>query len=267
MRNLWALLTGGVVGILGGLLGLGGAEFRLPLLVGVFRYRILQAIVINLLVSLVTVSFSFFFRTRQIPVEQVGTHWPILLNILAGSLVGSSLGVRLAVRVGEKWLHRLAGLLLISLSCILMAHHWLFAGRGLDLPRPLQIGIGLAAGLLIGLVSSMLGVAGGELIIPTLVLVFALDIKLAGSLSLVISVPTILMGLWRYHRRQSLGEQRSEAPFIAWMAAGSIVGAYAGSWLLRLVSSSFLHVSLGVILLISAVKMLRHREPGAPATR
>lgn len=72
----------------------------------------------------------------------------------------------------------------------------------------------------------MLGVAGGELIIPTLVLVFALDIKLAGGLSLMISVPTILMGLWRYYRRQSLGEQRSEAPFIPWMAAGSVVGAY-----------------------------------------
>lgn len=71
----------------GGLLGLGDAEFRLPLLVGVFRYRILQAIVINLLVSLATVVLSFLFRTRQIPVEQVGAPWPILLNILAGSLV------------------------------------------------------------------------------------------------------------------------------------------------------------------------------------
>ena len=65
------------------------------------------------------------------------------------------------------------------------------------------------------------------------------------------------MGLVRYHRRQSLAEQRSEAPFLVWMAVGSIAGAYAGSRLLGFVSSSFLHVALGVILLISAVKMLR----------
>ena len=33
-----ALATGGVVGVLGGLIGLGGAEFRLTLLVGFFHY-------------------------------------------------------------------------------------------------------------------------------------------------------------------------------------------------------------------------------------
>ena len=30
MRNTWAFVWGGLVGILGGLIGLGGAEFRLP---------------------------------------------------------------------------------------------------------------------------------------------------------------------------------------------------------------------------------------------
>src|SRR5688572_22454999 len=76
MRNLAALICGCVVCILGGLIGLGGAEFRLPLLVGLCRYRILQAIVINLIVSLATVTFSFVFRARHVPVEQVAVHWP-----------------------------------------------------------------------------------------------------------------------------------------------------------------------------------------------
>jgi uncharacterized membrane protein YfcA len=105
----------------------------------------------------------------------------------------------------------------------------------------------------------MLGVAGGELIIPTIVLVFAVDIKLAGSLSLAISVPTILMGLWRYHRKQNLGGLKSEAPFMAWMAAGSVAGAFAGSWLLQFVSSASLHLVLGCVLLVSAFKMLLQR--------
>ena len=35
--------------------------------------------------------------------------------------------------------------------------------------------------------ASLLGVAGGELLIPTLVLLFGLDLKLAGSVSLAIS--------------------------------------------------------------------------------
>jgi uncharacterized protein len=32
----WALCAGAAVGVLGGLIGLGGAEFRLPLLIGIF---------------------------------------------------------------------------------------------------------------------------------------------------------------------------------------------------------------------------------------
>ena len=52
MRNIWAFAWGALVGVLGGLIGLGGAEFRLPVLVGIFNYRTLQAIVVNLIVSL-----------------------------------------------------------------------------------------------------------------------------------------------------------------------------------------------------------------------
>ncbi|TLD41656.1 MAG: putative membrane protein [Candidatus Jettenia ecosi] len=49
------------------------------------------------------------------------------------------------------------------------------------------------AGIGVGVFSSMLGVAGGELIIPTIMLLFSVDIKLAGSLSLAISIPTIML--------------------------------------------------------------------------
>jgi len=34
VTNIWSFISGTVIGILGGLMGLGGAEFRLPVLVG-----------------------------------------------------------------------------------------------------------------------------------------------------------------------------------------------------------------------------------------
>ncbi len=40
MKNVWVFWWGCLIGILGGLIGLGGAEFRLPVLVGIFKYRI-----------------------------------------------------------------------------------------------------------------------------------------------------------------------------------------------------------------------------------
>ena len=47
------------------------------------------------------------------------------------------------------------------------------------------------------MVASLLGVAGGELLIPTLVLLFGPDIKLAGSLSLAVSLPTMIVAFTR----------------------------------------------------------------------
>lgn len=61
-RNVQAFSWRTSIGTLSGLIGLGDAEFRLPVLAGIFRFRLLDAIVINLLVSLVTVVFSLIFR-------------------------------------------------------------------------------------------------------------------------------------------------------------------------------------------------------------
>jgi len=67
----------------------------------------------------------------------------------------------------------------------------------------LQIAAGIVAGFIVGVIAALLGVAGGEFLIPTLVLLFGVDIKLAGSLSLAVSLPTMLVGFARYSRDQS----------------------------------------------------------------
>jgi uncharacterized membrane protein YfcA len=117
---------------------------------------------------------------------------------------------------------------------------------------------GVVAGFAIGVAAALLGVAGGELLIPTLVLLFGADIKLAGSLSLAVSLPTMLVGFTRYSRDRSfvvLGQNRG---FVLVMAAGSIIGSFIGGRLLGLVPSPILLPLLAVILVISAVKVWRH---------
>src|SRR6516164_8923707 len=53
-RSTSAAFGGGaIIGALGGLIGLGGAEFRLPLLIGAFRFAALQAMILNKAMSLV----------------------------------------------------------------------------------------------------------------------------------------------------------------------------------------------------------------------
>lgn len=259
MRNIWAFAWGALVAILGGLIGLGGAEFRLPVLVSIFNYRTIQAIIINLIVSLVSVIFSFIFRSGIIGLENVFANLTVIINILAGSLLGSYIGVNYAIRINERTLNRVVVVFLFFLSFVLIGHNLIFSLQSWQLPDLLRISIGFVAGIVIGIFSSMLGVAGGELIIPTIILVFAINIKLAGSLSLAISIPTIIMGLFKYRSQQRLQEVKSEQRFIVSMGSGSILGAFIGSHLLRYVASSLLYVILGMILLLSAFKLAKHK--------
>jgi uncharacterized membrane protein YfcA len=118
--------------------------------------------------------------------------------------------------------------------------------------------VGTLAGFGIGVVASLMGVAGGELLIPTIVLLFGADIKLAGSLSLAVSLPTMIVGFTRYSRDQSFGVIRAERRFLAVMAVGSLVGAFVGGQLLGIVPTGVLLPILAALLLISSVKVWGH---------
>ncbi|WP_410646555.1 hypothetical protein [Amycolatopsis sp. cmx-4-54] len=54
---------------------------------------------------------------------------------------------------------------------------------------------GVPAGFGIGGVVAIMGVAGDELLIPTIMLLLAVDLELVGSLPLLISLPTMLVAL------------------------------------------------------------------------
>ena len=251
-----AALSGMVVGVLGGLIGLGGAEFRLPLLIALFDFVALEAVIVNKAISLVVVSSALIFRSHAVPVDVLLSHWTIAANLLAGSLVGAWWGASWATRAPTQTLHRWMSVLLVGIAAALLLNHGLPVDGAPGLEGGSRWVAGIAAGL--GIVASLLGVAGGELLIPTIVLLFGADIKLAGSLSLVVSLPTMLIGFARYSRDGSFQVLRSRRPTVLAMAAGSVVGTMIGASLLGVVPGIVLLPLLALILVASAVKVWRH---------
>ena len=249
---------GAIIGTLGGLIGLGGAEFRLPLLIGAFRFAALEAVIVNKATSLVVVASALPFRAAAVPLGEVAAHWPIILNLLAGSLLGAWLGAGWATRLKSAMLYRVIALLLASIAALLLFGHDPQAGGQPLGSGVLQLVAGVVAGFIIGVVASLLGVAGGELLIPTLVLLFGADIKLAGSLSLAVSLPTMIVGFTRYSRDRSFAILGQSRAFVLVMALGSIVGTFIGGRLLGIMPSTILLPLLAGILVVSAVKVWRH---------
>jgi uncharacterized membrane protein YfcA len=113
----------------------------------------------------------------------------------------------------------------------------------------------LLFGLGIGLVSSLLGVAGGELIIPTLLFAFGADVKTADTASLLISLPTVAVGVVRHARLKAFDERLYLTQTVVPMGVGSVIGAVAGGLLVGLVPAAALKLVLGVILIVSAVRI------------
>ncbi len=255
-----AFTSGAGIGALAGLIGLGGAEFRLPVLISLFRFGALEAVIINKAMSLVVVASALPFRTGTTSVATIAGQWPVILNLLAGSLLGAWLGASWATKLRSETLYRVIAVLLVGMAVILMIGH---GSQGVGHPMfvgPLQTVAGVAAGFAIGVVASLMGVAGGELLIPTLIILFGVDVKLAGSLSLAVSLPTMLVGFARYSRDSTFAVLRSNGRFVAAMAVGSVVGSFIGAKLLGLVPGSILLPLLAMILLISSVKLWLHRR-------
>ncbi|MET4196149.1 putative membrane protein YfcA [Bradyrhizobium sp. LA8.1] len=259
MRNNSAAFgSGAIIGTLGGLIGLGGAEFRLPLLISLFRFRGLEAVVLNKATSLIVVASALPFRARAVPFAEIYAHWPVILNLLAGSLVGAYAGASWATRLKSETLYKVIAVLLLLIAGVLLFAHGTAAAPAPALTGMYLIIAGVAAGFVIGIVASLLGVAGGEFLIPTLILLFGADVKLAGSLSLAVSLPTMLVGFARYSRDQNFPVLRANWQFMLAMAIGSIVGTFIGGLLLGIVPNSILLPGLAVILVISAVEIWRH---------
>ncbi|WP_246663027.1 sulfite exporter TauE/SafE family protein [Pseudolabrys sp. FHR47] len=257
-RESVAFGTGAAIGTLGGLIGLGGAEFRLPVLISYFGFKGLEAVILNKATSLIVVATALPFRASTIPFAQIGAEWPIIMNLLAGSLVGAWVGASWATALKSETLYRIIAALLVVIAGVLAFAHDAVATGTLFTGAALVIA-GVVAGFAIGVVASLLGVAGGEFLIPTLVLLFGTDMKLAGSLSLAISLPTMLAGFTRYSQDQNFSVIRRNWVFLLIMAAGSILGTFIGGKLLGIVPNGVLLPLLAILLLLSAVKVWRHR--------
>ncbi len=254
-----AFSAGAVIGALGGLIGLGGAEFRLPLLISFFRFAALEAVILNKAISLVVVASALPFRAATVPFSAIAANWPIIVNLLCGSLLGAWLGASWAVKMKQELLYQVIAVLLVVIAAVLLFAHDATAPSGPSLSGIQLVVAGVVAGFAIGVVASLLGVAGGELFIPTLVLLFGADIKLAGSLSLAVSLPTMVVGFTRYSQDGSFAVIDKNKSFLLVMAAGSLVGTFIGGLLLGVVSGAVLLPILAAILVLSAVKIWQHR--------
>jgi uncharacterized membrane protein YfcA len=256
-RPLAAAFAGASVAVLGGLIGLGGAEFRLPLLIAIFALYPHRAIRINLLISLATLAMSAVVRLSVLDSTNVPDFRLEIMGMLAGGIIAAWIGAGLLGRIPKERIMGVIAALLLATAALLAAEAFLHGAvwSTLASDSALRIPVAILAGLVVGAISSLLGVAGGEFIIPILIFIFGADIRTAGTASVLISIPIVLTGVARH---ALTGHYRSPSMFhnlILPMVLGSLIGAVIGGHLAAWVPTDALRVVLAAILAISAVKL------------
>jgi uncharacterized membrane protein YfcA len=110
--------------------------------------------------------------------------------------------------------------------------------------------VGLAAGTL----GSLLGLGGGFLVVPALLLLKDVDARTATGTSIAVIVPTMLVALWRrggVHGHVNWG-------FAGVLAVGAVGGAFLGSWLsTRLPDLAIRRIFAGVLVFLAVLLLTR----------
>jgi len=110
----------------------------------------------------------------------------------------------------------------------------------------------IAAGLAAGGLSGLVGVGGGVVLVPMLVLLFGFTQKSAqGTTLAMLTLPVGILAAFTYYRAGHVNLKAS-----LWIATGFIVGSFLGShWAVRLPDHTVSRIFGGVLLAV-AVKLL-----------
>ena len=253
------LLTGLVAGMLGGLLGLGGGTILVPVLFVLFLWQGMPPeLCMHLAVatSLGTVIFTALASTWQHHCH--GTvAWTLLPLLVPGFLAGGLLGGQVADLLPGLMLRRLFGCYLV-LVALHMMRNYQATGKG-NLPGP--GGCTLAGGV-IGALSTLMGIAGGIMVIPFL-LRGGMQMRRAISTAAAAGVPIAMAGTagmvlagWQHPRlpHGSLGYVHLHT--VAWLIPACIIGALIGARLAHRLPVPWLRRIFAVIMMLAGLRML-----------
>jgi Sulfite exporter TauE/SafE len=124
-----------LIATLGGLIGLGGAEFRLPVLAGPLGYPARRAVPLNLAVSLVTLGTARLTRGRSLSLDPVAPFLPAVLAMTAGAVFAAFVGSAPVGRLSNERLERVILVLLVTIGAALIIEGFLSVWERLHVAR------------------------------------------------------------------------------------------------------------------------------------
>jgi uncharacterized membrane protein YfcA len=253
----WGAVVGAglVAGFTSGLFGVGGGIVVVPALTLLARFPAKLATGTSL-TAIVPISLAGAIGYATADEVDVAVAGLIALGALAGAVIGT------------RWLETIsapalqlafAGLMLVTAVRLVAGDEADGAGRS-DLTVATVVGL-IALGLAAGVLAGLFGVGGGIIIVPALTIAFGLPLVLAKGTSLLVIIPTAVVGTLR-NRRTGLTALR---PGVVVGLAG-VVSALAASQLSLDLDPELSAALFAILLVVVAIRLAlaaRRDDPAA----
>ncbi len=203
-----------------GLFGAGGSILLVPILVYALHLPIKSALATSLLILMITASVATLAHARSRNVS-----WWLGLRCAAFGMVAAYLGGRVAEFIPERVLLTMFASFVVVASLAMMRRRPVEA-HAVD-PRSIPMGKMIAVGAALGFFTGMMGVSGGFLLVPALVLLCGIDVKIAVGTSLLLIALNSTGGFLGFVAHEPV-EWQTTLVIAAFNAVGSLVGERLG---------------------------------------
>jgi uncharacterized membrane protein YfcA len=249
-------LVGLAAGLLSGLFGVGGGLLIVPALVLILHFDHRLATGTSLAAILPIASASLLTYWAQDNVD-----WPAAALLTVGALAGALLGTKLLHVIPVRWLTVIFSILLL-VTAIRLFVPVDATGRG-DLGVTDDVAL-VATGLFAGLLAGLLGVGGGVVMVPAMVVLLGVSPVVAKGTSVAVIIPTSILGTWRNRRNRNADIHSAMILGIA-----GVVTAIIGGVIADRLDPTLSNVLFALLLVVVAARQLATlrtpRPPGATA--
>jgi uncharacterized protein len=220
--------------------GHGGASGYLALMV-LFSFAVsdlkINALVLNCFVSII--SFLLFTKVKKI---NLNLFYPFALTSIPASFIGGY------IEINESVIKIMLGITLVFSVFYLNG----FLRKKQIEPKPIKESWALAIGFFIGLLSGMIGIGGGIMLSPVLLLLGWATVSEAASVSALFIFVNSIAGILGYIIKGNSMEAISYQ-MIPFVILGGLLGAFLGS---HYFSNRLLKTILSTVVLLASFKLI-----------
>ena len=238
MRNRNVVMVGLAAGLLSGVFGVGGGVLIVPglMLVAEMEQRRAHGTSLAAVLPIAVTGLVTYLTYDNVD-------WWAAACLVGGALPGALLGTKWLATVNKKVLTWLFVAIALASAVRLFF--------GIDTSQTADHSLGLTISLMIvgfvsGVLAGLLGIGGGIVMVPALMLLGGISAVLAKGTSLAAIVPTSVMGTWRNRKLENVDVQAGATIGIAGAATAVVGGVIAEALPERVAAVSFAVLMLAV---------------------